>query len=65
VKETSSKSGFAPKAFEMFCALMIGGNGMIPQQFRGYQETKTHAVAGKVTRVTQSDLNNRTKRLGG
>jgi hypothetical protein len=27
VKETSVKSGFAPKAFEIFCALMIGGKG--------------------------------------
>jgi hypothetical protein len=27
VKETSSKSGFAPNAFEIFCALMIGGKG--------------------------------------
>jgi hypothetical protein len=27
VKEMSSKSGFAPKAFEIFWALMIGVNG--------------------------------------
>ena len=26
VNETSSNSGFAPNAFEIFCALMIGGN---------------------------------------
>jgi hypothetical protein len=30
VKDTSSKSGFAPNAFDMFCALMIGGNGYGP-----------------------------------
>jgi hypothetical protein len=27
VNDTSSKSGFAPNAFEIPCALMIGGNG--------------------------------------
>jgi hypothetical protein len=27
VKETFWKSGCDPKAFEIFCALMIGGNG--------------------------------------
>jgi hypothetical protein len=27
VKDTFSKSGCAPKAFEILCALMIGGNG--------------------------------------
>jgi hypothetical protein len=27
VKEISSKSGFAPNAFEILCALMMGGNG--------------------------------------
>jgi len=43
VKETSSKSGLAPNAFVIFCALMIGGNGYAPQHFRGYQETQKGA----------------------
>jgi hypothetical protein len=30
MKETSSKSGFAPNIFATFCALMIGGNGYGP-----------------------------------
>jgi hypothetical protein len=38
VKETCSKSGFAPNAFEMFCALMIGGNGSVLLIMLGYQE---------------------------
>jgi hypothetical protein len=42
-KETASKSGFAPNAFEMFCALMIGGNGDGSWHFQGYQETETDA----------------------
>jgi hypothetical protein len=33
VKEISSKSGFAPNAFEILCALMIGGNGWAPVTF--------------------------------
>jgi hypothetical protein len=29
VKDTFWKSGFAPKAFEIFCALMIGGKSSV------------------------------------
>jgi hypothetical protein len=31
VKETFRKSGVAPKAFEISCALIIGGNDLRPQ----------------------------------
>jgi hypothetical protein len=33
VKETSSKSGFEPNAFEIFWTLIIAGNGYAPHHF--------------------------------
>jgi hypothetical protein len=39
VKETSSKSGFDPNALEIFCALMMGGNGYGPPVFEIIKKT--------------------------
>src|SRR5215469_11412321 len=49
VKETSSKSGFAPNAFEILWTLMIGGNGYAPQHFevikKRVPELRSHRIS--------------------
>src|SRR5262249_55463876 len=48
VKETSSKSAFAPNAFEMFCPLMIGGNGCGPPAILRLSRNAAYALTERV-----------------
>src|SRR5215470_18188218 len=49
VNETSSKSGFAPNAFEIFWTLMIGGNGYAPAFSRLSRKARLKLRSGRIS----------------